>query len=204
MNYYPFHVGDYTVHTLHLTPMQDLAYRRMIDWYFTHEKPLPSDAKTVARLIRLNECLTDVEQVLNEFFNATETGYENKRIEEEISSYKLKKQQQSDAGKASAEARRNKRSTTVKRTLNQPEPEPNNKYTPPVSPSLLADYLKVRKAKKAGELTETAFNGIVKEAAKVGLSAEQALEICCRRGWVGFNSSWIDESDRPKLKAVVL
>jgi len=40
MNYYPFHVGDYAAHTAHLEPMEDLAYRRMLDVYYLREEPL--------------------------------------------------------------------------------------------------------------------------------------------------------------------
>ena len=31
MNYYPFHIGDYKDHTAYLTPMQDIAYRSLLD-----------------------------------------------------------------------------------------------------------------------------------------------------------------------------
>ena len=41
MNYYPFHLGDYAAHTAHLEPMEDLAYRRMLDAYYLREAPLP-------------------------------------------------------------------------------------------------------------------------------------------------------------------
>ena len=34
MNYYPFHVGDYIAHTAHLHPLEDIAYRRMLDLYY--------------------------------------------------------------------------------------------------------------------------------------------------------------------------
>ncbi len=58
------------------------------------------------------------------------------------------------------------------------------------------DFLAVRKAKRA-PLTETALNGICKEAAKANLTLSEALEICCKRGWQGFNADWIKPSDRP-------
>lgn len=64
-------------------------------------------------------------------------------------------------------------------------------YTPPISSELLSDFLKVRKAKKAGELTRTAFRGIEREAKKANLTPEQAIEICCSRGWAGFEASWL-------------
>ena len=44
MNYYPFHIGDFTAHTSHLTWEEDIAYRRMLDVYYLREKPLPTAA----------------------------------------------------------------------------------------------------------------------------------------------------------------
>jgi hypothetical protein len=66
----------------------------------------------------------------------------------------------------------------------------HNSFIPPISENLLSDYLKVRKAKSAGPLTETAFKGIKREAEKAGLTVEQAIEYCCKRSWVGFESAW--------------
>lgn len=69
-------------------------------------------------------------------------------------------------------------------------------YIPPIPSELLSDYLKVRKAKKAGELTKTAFEGIEREAKLAELSTEQAIKICCERGWVGFKSEWIKTEEK--------
>jgi hypothetical protein len=72
-------------------------------------------------------------------------------------------------------------------------------YIPPIPSELLSDYLKVRKAKKAGDLTKTAFEGIEREAKAANLSTEQAIKICCERGWVGFKADWI-KPEEPKIK----
>jgi hypothetical protein len=70
-------------------------------------------------------------------------------------------------------------------------------YIPPIPENLFKDYLEVRKAKKVGTLTETAFKQLEKEALKANLTAIEAIEICCKRGWAGFNKSWLTESDLP-------
>lgn len=70
-------------------------------------------------------------------------------------------------------------------------------YIPPIPSNLLNDYLEVRKAKKVGKLTETAFNQIEKEAKKAGITVTQAIEVCCARGWAGFKASWYMQ-DQPK------
>ena len=67
----------------------------------------------------------------------------------------------------------------------------DKKYTPPIPAELLSDYLKVRKAKKAGDLTETAYKGIEREALAAGLTVIQVIQMCCERGWVGFKADWL-------------
>lgn len=59
-----------------------------------------------------------------------------------------------------------------------------------VDPQVLADWLAIRKKKKAGLLTQTAVDGILAEIAKAGISTDEALRICCRRNWIGFDNSW--------------
>jgi uncharacterized protein YdaU (DUF1376 family) len=48
MHYYQFNIGDYQSHTAHLTDMEDLAYRRLLDWYYLHELSIPLDLTEVA------------------------------------------------------------------------------------------------------------------------------------------------------------
>lgn len=59
-----------------------------------------------------------------------------------------------------------------------------------VSPQVAADFRKLRAAKKAA-ITQTAVDGIRREAAKAGLSLEAALAMCCERGWTGFKADWV-------------
>lgn len=85
MNYYPFNVGDYAAHTSHLEPLEDLAYRRMLDIYYLREEPLPASPAAVARLVRMRANLTEVEAVLDEFFKLTPSGWSHTRCDAEIS-----------------------------------------------------------------------------------------------------------------------
>lgn len=139
MHYYQFNISDYQSHTRHLTPIEDICYRRILDWLYLHEKPLPLDPLKVARIIVLNDCLTDVERVLNEFLTKTEHGWVSVRVLSEIEIYNEKLEKASKAGKASAEARKtkikqslkssehlfNERSTGVQPTINH-KPLTNN------------------------------------------------------------------------------
>jgi len=130
MHYYQFNIGDYSSHTSHLDPLEDIAYRRMLDWCYTHETPLPNDVQEVARLIRMRDHAAIVRDVLNWFFEHTDEGWFSGRVAREIAHYKSKIEQASKAGKASAERRLNGRSTDVQPTNNQ-EPITNNQNIEP-------------------------------------------------------------------------
>jgi len=88
MIWYKFHIGDYISHTMHLDDAEDLAYRRLLDWYYMSEKPLPLDVALVSRRIRLDEDV--VSPVLNEFFEKTKKGYINARADDEIKAYNVR------------------------------------------------------------------------------------------------------------------
>ena len=98
MNYYPFHIGDYLSATRHLSWEEDAAYRRLLDCYYTSEKPLPSELRAVCRLVLAS---TDsqreaVQQVLSEFFELTELGWAHHRADKEIHAMRDKQQKQRD------------------------------------------------------------------------------------------------------------
>lgn len=116
MHYYQFHIGDYATHTRHLTPIEDIAYRRLLDLYYLHERPFNDCSTTVARLINMRGNEDIVEAILNEFFDLIEgKGWVNTRADKEIIEFHKKAHNASMAGKASAKKRA---STTVERPLN--------------------------------------------------------------------------------------
>lgn len=97
--------------------------------------------------------------------------------------------------KLRSNAKRNGRSNAPSVTKSSPEKRREEKNintgeTPEgVSNTVWKDFLKTRKTK----VTETALNGIRKEAEKAGISLEMALEISCSRGWQSFKSEWITD-----------
>jgi uncharacterized protein YdaU (DUF1376 family) len=103
MNFYAFHIGDYAGATRHLSWDEDMAYRRMLDAYYTREAPLPADRKALYRLIGASEKRQReaVDAVLAEFFyQAADGGWRNRRCDEEIEATNCKK------AKAAASANR--------------------------------------------------------------------------------------------------
>ena len=104
MHYYQFNIGDYKSHTEHLSEMEDLTYRRLLDWYYLHETPIPLEINETARQIRMrshSECITTV---LQEYFERTEIGWIHHRADKEIA----KTGEKSEKASASAKARWNR------------------------------------------------------------------------------------------------
>ena len=58
-----------------------------------------------------------------------------------------------------------------------------------VDEQLAADWLTVRRQKRT-PLTQTALDGLVREAMTAGIPVTQAVRICVERGWVGFKAGW--------------
>ena len=100
MHSFLFHLGDYATHTSHLSPMEDLAYRRLIDLYYLHESPPIGTPMQISRRIRMPQEIAAVEQVLNEFFEEelTDSGenpaqlWRNKRCDQEIEKFQALKE----------------------------------------------------------------------------------------------------------------
>lgn len=59
-----------------------------------------------------------------------------------------------------------------------------------IDKQIASDWIILRKQKKAA-VTETAMQGIQREADKAGLSLEAVLRVCCERGWSGFKAEWM-------------
>lgn len=86
MNFYPHHIGDYMTATAHLTWLEDAAYRRLLDLYYSREQAIPADLVQACRLVRASskDERKAVETVLNEFFTASQDGWRHGRCDEEI------------------------------------------------------------------------------------------------------------------------
>ena len=131
MHYFQFNIGDYASHTRHLSLMEDLAYRRLLDLYYLKDGDMYGDEAEVARQIGMRDEVAAVKQVLQDFFTIDEDRWSHGRCDAEITHFRQKSEKASNAGKASAQRRSNERSTDVQQTFNQPitnnqEPITNN------------------------------------------------------------------------------
>jgi uncharacterized protein YdaU (DUF1376 family) len=86
MHYYQFHIGDYKSHTHHLSLIEDIAYRRLLDHYYLHEVPIKQ--RDIARQIGMRDYEQEVLTVLDEFFTSAEDGFIHPRADAEIAKFK--------------------------------------------------------------------------------------------------------------------
>jgi uncharacterized protein YdaU (DUF1376 family) len=212
MHFYQFHIGDYKSHTHHLSLIEDLAFRRLLDHYYLHEAPIKQ--RDIARQIGMRDNEQEVLTVLNEFFVSTEQGFINPRADEEISKYR----KFSEDGKKGAAKRWHKDSNgeansppnaTPIATNNQ-EPITNN-HKPikeratsvacphDVSPQVWQDWLQLRKSKKAS-VTETVVKGARAEAGKLNWTLDQFLIEWCTRGSQGLKAEWVNDKSSGMTK----
>ena len=208
MHYYQFHIGDYKSHTHHLSLLEDLAYRRLLDFYFLHEKPIKH--RDVARQIGMREHEEDVMTVLNEFFISTEDGFVSPRADKEIKQYK----EFAEAGKRGAAKRWgtppngeaiSPPNATPIATINQEPLTTNHKpkreiativaCPPDVDQQIWDDWKQLRKAKKA-PVTETVVSSARQEASKANMSFSDFLTVWCARGSQGLQAEWLKPEEK--------
>ena len=106
MNYYPFHPGDYLRDTAHLSPMEDITYRRLLDLYYQSEMPIPLETDSVSRRLRIGSDL--VISVLKEFFVETTEGWTHCRCDKEIETYQARAERAKQNGKAGGRPKKTK------------------------------------------------------------------------------------------------
>jgi uncharacterized phage protein (TIGR02220 family) len=87
VNFYKHFIGDYQRDTMHLTMVQDGAYRRLLDACYATERPLPADPDACYRLSRAfsKDEREATDFVLNQFFPVGADGFRhNNRSDKEI------------------------------------------------------------------------------------------------------------------------
>ena len=210
MHYYQFHIGDYKSHTHHLSLIEDLAFRRLLDHYYLHEVPIKQ--RDVARQIGMRDHEQEVLAVLNEFFVSTENGFINPRADEEITKYR----KFSEDGKKGAAVRWHKDTNGEANSPPNATPMATNNHKPitnnhkpikntatvvatpdGVSQEVWDSFVVHRKSKKA-QVTKMVIDGIQKEADKAGFTLEDALREIVVRNWQSFKAEWF----QPKIEHI--
>jgi uncharacterized protein YdaU (DUF1376 family) len=209
MHYYQFNIGDYNSHTMHLSEIEDLTYRRLLDWYYLHESSIPLDLNEVSRQIRMRTHSDCIATVLLEFFERTPDGWIHHRADKEIEkvgdkstkaskSAKARWDKAKDANALPTHSERNATQNTEHITHNTEHKKKATIVAPPegVSDSVWQEFKSLRKAKKA-PITQRAIDKISEEANLAGWTLEKALEECIVRGWQAFKAEWVAKKGNP-------
>jgi len=211
MYYYSFNIGDYQSHTSHLSEIEDLVYRRLLDWYYLHEIPIPLEIEETARQIRMRSHTESIAIVLQEYFERTDNGWIHNRANKEIA----KAGDKSEKASASAKARWNKRDANALQTQSESNAThntlPNTHNTEHktqkkatvvatpvgVSDSVWQEFIAHRKSKKA-RVTQLVLDGIQEQARIAGWSLEDALKETIVRNWQSFKADWVKDENLSK------
>ncbi len=99
MHYYQFDISAWAIHTSHLTVEEEGVYRRLLDYYYDTELPIPEETKSVIRRLRLVNHEDIVASILNEFFDLEDDGWHNHRADLVINEYRKKSEKARENGK---------------------------------------------------------------------------------------------------------
>lgn len=89
MFYYSFNIGDYITGSYYFTDDQDLAYRRLLDLYYSTESPIDDETQSVSNRIRMAGKEDAVSFVLHEKFTIGDDGkWHNDVCDENILKYR--------------------------------------------------------------------------------------------------------------------
>ncbi len=223
MDWYPWYFSLYEQDTMHLNPYQDGCYRRLIDHYMKTRAPLPDNDAALARIVgdSLPNWLAMASLCIRQFFTPKDGLLYLKRCEDVLNYQDKKAKNLSESGKAGAKKRWNKIKNIDSHPIANPLAPPmgsaiaqdrtvqdikekniikKEKLKPEDVPdSVWEDFKKLRQTKKA-PITETALNGIRREADKANIPLTRALEICCERGWTGFKAEWMKNERNKNAK----
>ena len=215
MHYYQFNIGDYKSHTEHLSEMEDLTYRRLLDWYYLHETPIPLDLTETARQIRMRSHSDCIALVLQEYFERTDDGWIHHRANKELARAGEKSSKASQSAKARWDKKSNKNKdlpidANALRTQSEGNATHNTEHITQdtehkkkatvvaapegVSESVWQDFVKLRKAKKA-QVTQTVIDGITQQAIIAGWTLEDALRETIIRNWASFKADWVKDKN---------
>lgn len=117
MHYYQHHIGDFIKATARLTDGQTMAYLRLLWMYYDDEKPLKPDSRLLA--FQIGATVEETELLLESFFWLADDGWHHTRCDQEIADYHAMMDKKSNAGRASAERRKNSSATGVEQVLNE-------------------------------------------------------------------------------------
>jgi uncharacterized protein YdaU (DUF1376 family) len=212
----PLYIGDYLADTSRLTTEQHGAYLLLLMDYWRSGR-LPDNDQVLAQITKLSsDAWSNARAMLEQFFSIEDGYWIHKRVEQELSQAvdnKTKNHQRAvDAANArwkkqqnDATSNANSNAQAMLKQCPSPSPSPSKLLIKDITPdgvseSVFNDYLKIRKAQKK-PWTATAQKLMESEAKKAGISLQDAMELCCARGWIGFKAEWANSQNPVSKKA---
>ena len=203
MNYYKRHIGDYSTGAGHLSLTEHGVYNVLIDKYYTNER-----APTKAEAIRWTRATTEtelaaVDAVLAEFFTDTEGRFTQKRVEEELATFRAKQEANRILGAKGGKANAKRIATE---TLSESVANGEAKLKPshkPVASSQEETKAEARKPGVSPEAVVEAYHDALPACLRVSilspkrrrliLAAERmAKTVCTTQGWEYGADFWRD------------
>lgn len=205
MHYYQFNIKTYLASTIHLSNDEDLAYRRLIDFYYDTEQPIPTALPSLTRRLRVG--LPELEVVLKEFFELREDGWHHVYCDAEIVAYhKFIYKQKANGSKGGrglkANAKPNKPNAiptlSQQTTINQQQTTIKNTAPKVATPSafVLPSWIdkedwdlwqKVRKGKKQTDEQKSLVVKKLENWKDSGIDFAEALKNAAEAGWQGLH-----------------
>lgn len=208
----PFHIGDFLSGTMHMDATEKGAYiMLLLSHYQIGDDGLPNDDKKLSRIAGVSmKTWARIKPTMREKFCVEGNFWKHSRVIDTL----RKVAQLSANQRAKALKKHNSVDAAAEPQHSQPKPKPKpnivTNVTTPLPPkgvivpdgvpdSVWEDFKKLRQTKKA-PITETALNGIRREADKANIPLTRALEICCERGWTGFKAEWMKNERNKNAK----
>ena len=191
MHYYSFHVSDYIHDTAHLSAYEDLAFRRLLDLYYTSEKPIPNRTHEVARRIRMSNQENAVQTVLEEFFmfDMANDCWFHKRCDKAIADYQAKAERNRQVGKLGGRPKSNPEA-------NPQETQVVSKHNPNQEP-ITNNHKPIDKENKRGSRLSQDFC-LPKEWCD--FLVEQRPELNAQQTFEKFKDYWIAQAGQKGVK----
>ena len=220
MHYYQHHIGDFIKDTANLDDHQLATYLRLLWAYYDTELPIAGDIEDIAFAMR-SDGKTVRLLLRHYFVEQDDGWHHSRcdRELEDYRAKKDKARNSASARWNNAKAMRTHTERSADASVfdanqepitNNQEPidintKPRAKRKPDPGGSLsisdlvaegvderhAIDWMMVRKDKGAKSLTQTAWLAVKTEAAKIGLTPAQAVEMSASNSWRGFNASWV-------------
>ena len=220
MHYYQHHIGDFIKDTANLDDHQLATYLRLLWTYYDTELPISGDIEDIAFAMRSDEKTVRL-LLRHYFVEHDDGWHHTRcdRELDEYRIKKDKARNSASARWSNAKAMRTHTERSADASVFDANQEPITNNQEPIDrntkprakrkaePSgslsvadLVAegvderhaiDWMRVRKDKGAKSLTQTAWLAVKAEAAKLGMTAAQAVEMAASNSWRGFSASWV-------------